>query len=702
MNSTDAGCACAQPNVALAVGRFQTLELVDSHVEVFGTFGGSISNESLDRFASAGSDRLTEPQARYDGQTERFFAVVDDVTNDSLLVGVSATWNATTFWTWFPLTLGQPVESLAAPSVGLSSRDLAVAANVVNDTSGATVSSALWVLNKSSVIALVSPRSAQFGPSASFPPGVRAADSIGANASQYFAVENTTSSVLTTYRVVGVPPASTTLVSTNVSLAVRSAPVPATQPGGPSTLRAPPGGVGSAIWENGTLTAVGTASVSGVDAVELAQVNTTSGHVRQDLLLASGADLTYPAVTADSSGDLTIIADASNASLYPSIFVTGQPYNEPNATTGFSVLVPGGAAASANCNATMVCAWGNDSAAAPDPNDPAETWIAGEYSPGNGANWGTYIGVANFPPLALAYLSSDLPSVDVGQSVNFTAFATGGTGGYHYRWGPGLPTGCAGTTSATIACRPTVASNYNVTVTVQDAGGASAVSSVYPFTVSPQMSLSRPLANRTSADVGQNVSFRAGIAGGSPPYLPRWGVPVGATCSGLQSPELICTFLQPGVDAVNLSVSDQNYASVANGSSFTVFPDPELTTLAASPSTIEAGNPVNFVARAIFLGSGGVTYRWTGLPSGCTSTNAPNLTCTPASAGTFHVQLTLTDSNGVSNTTALLYNVTAPPVVAQPGVSLGLVVGVVVLGAAVVGVAVAVLVRRRRVAEGRA
>ncbi|MCI4336942.1 MAG: hypothetical protein L3K17_07105 [Thermoplasmata archaeon] len=66
-------------------------------------------------------------------------------------------------------------------------------------------------------------------------------------------------------------------------------------------------------------------------------------------------------------------------------------------------------------------------------------------------------------------ITSSAPSVSVNQTVTFTVVAGGGTAPLTYVF-KGLPAGCAGNTSI-VACKPTVAQEYNVSVTVLDAVG---------------------------------------------------------------------------------------------------------------------------------------------------------------------------------------------------------------------------------------
>ncbi|MCL4324707.1 MAG: hypothetical protein M1144_04520, partial [Candidatus Thermoplasmatota archaeon] len=69
-------------------------------------------------------------------------------------------------------------------------------------------------------------------------------------------------------------------------------------------------------------------------------------------------------------------------------------------------------------------------------------------------------------------------SVDVGGTVSFSTFPSGGSGTYsNYAWtASSLGLGCTLANAATIDCKPTSAGNYTASVLVTDSiGGASAL-----------------------------------------------------------------------------------------------------------------------------------------------------------------------------------------------------------------------------------
>lgn len=65
----------------------------------------------------------------------------------------------------------------------------------------------------------------------------------------------------------------------------------------------------------------------------------------------------------------------------------------------------------------------------------------------------------------------------------------------------------------------------------------------------------------------------------------------------------------------------------------------------ATPSSLETGSTVQF-SISVTGGTAPYTFVWTGLPAGCASSSSAQLSCSPTSAGTYNVAVTVTDSRG--------------------------------------------------------
>ncbi len=255
-------------------------------------------------------------------------------------------------------------------------------------------------------------------------------------------------------------------------------------------------------------------------------------------------------------------------------------------------------------------------------------------------------------PPTIGTPSANVTSADVGESVTFTEKATGGAGTLSYAW-HGLPTGCAGTT-ATIVCAPDAAVvGATITVTVGDENGYNATSGTLVFTVFGMPTVAPPMANRTAIDVGQTVTFTASGAGGAGQYTYAWTAPAGLTCTATDGPELNCTAAASGNFAVSVSVRDMDggVSTVATSAPEAVSALPSVTALTASRTSADIGQKLTFTA-TYTAGSGHDKLTWTVSPStglGCAASTTAVLSCTPTAAGSYTVEVVVTDGNGGSS-----------------------------------------------------
>ncbi|HTP55013.1 MAG TPA: hypothetical protein VML94_08680 [Thermoplasmata archaeon] len=285
------------------------------------------------------------------------------------------------------------------------------------------------------------------------------------------------------------------------------------------------------------------------------------------------------------------------------------------------------------------------------------TTVPAEYT-FTGTDGASVTATAAFDAYGTPSVSAPLPAragTDVGQSVTFSTTASGGSGTYPtYVWTESSANlGCTLVNAATITCDPTQAgSTYTVSVTVTDSHGvvsSSAISAKY--TVSPALTLGAPTLNRTGADVGQAVTFTANASGGSGGLGYAWSnLPAG--CSGTVA-SIACAPSGPVVGAsITVTVTDSNGNSVTSAPLLlTVFDDPTVETPSANLSSADVAEPVSFVTSGSH-GSGGYSYAWSGLPTGCSATGAV-VACSPTASGTFgSIKVSVTDSNGFRVTSA--------------------------------------------------
>ncbi len=258
-------------------------------------------------------------------------------------------------------------------------------------------------------------------------------------------------------------------------------------------------------------------------------------------------------------------------------------------------------------------------------------------------------------------------SRDLGQSLTLSAVASGGTGALSYSW-KDLPTGCASADSASLNCTPTASGTFAVSVDVTDADDATADSSALSVVIEPAVAVTGVTLSRASADVGQAWSATAsGVTGGSGVYTYSWsGLPAG--CASANASVVSCAPSAAASGTVSVVVVDSNGGNDSARASYVVDSDPSLTGLVASRPGADLGQSVNFSAEGLAGGSGGFSYSWSGLPSGCATADAATVECTPDAIGSSSVLVTVTDSNGVSANASLSFT-TYPVLSAAPSAS---------------------------------
>ena len=264
------------------------------------------------------------------------------------------------------------------------------------------------------------------------------------------------------------------------------------------------------------------------------------------------------------------------------------------------------------------------------------------------------------------------PGADVGQSVTFvSSLLSPGSGGDTYVWHTspaGL--GCSSSTTLTLSCTPTMAGTYSVNVTITDSDSRSSTSGTERFTVSSDPTVGTPSSSKTEAETGSSVTFTVAPSGGASPYSYAWsGLPT--PCTGTNSATPTCTPSATGSYSISVTVTDANAYSVTSPTlSFTVLAGPSIATPTSSPhGSVDLGQSVSFTTSASG-GSGGYTYTWTGLPTGCSSSSSTRLNCTPTATGLFSVAVKVVDSLGGSATSSpVVFTVDTNPTIGVLSVS---------------------------------
>ncbi|MGA8664718.1 MAG: kelch repeat-containing protein [Thermoplasmata archaeon] len=264
----------------------------------------------------------------------------------------------------------------------------------------------------------------------------------------------------------------------------------------------------------------------------------------------------------------------------------------------------------------------------------------------------------------LATFNGSTATAEVGQTVSYTLTATNGWGPYEFAL-QGAPPGCsiAGSTlyQQRYSCLLTSADLgvWSVSGSVTDSASYQALSAPDTLTVDPAASSSGITVNAVALDTGQSFSAAVTPSGGVGPYSFVWtGVP-----SACLADAALVSCVVPGTEAgtydpsVVVRDADGGTASVTYLGSVVVS-SPPTAEVTATPSILDTGQTLTLSVALAGGAPGADTYVWSGLPTGCATTDTSSVTCHPSSQGPALVSVVVTDANGgtASSTASLTVN----------------------------------------------
>jgi PKD repeat protein len=182
-------------------------------------------------------------------------------------------------------------------------------------------------------------------------------------------------------------------------------------------------------------------------------------------------------------------------------------------------------------------------------------------------------------------------------------------------------------------------------------GASEYLNDTWTISTAPSVSIA---ATPASSEVTKLVTFNATVAPGTPPYVATFNFgDNGSTIVTGNGPYLIATHAYVNAGTYNASVNITDSAALSAGakaSPVTVIPGPEITA-SASPTTVDVGKSVTFSASATVPGTSPITYVWK-FGDG-TGTTGSSVSHSYSVTGTFLVNVTGTDANGLEANASL-------------------------------------------------
>jgi hypothetical protein len=519
--------AVEPPDTQLAAGTTYLVEADNSALSVWTKSGALVMTRDLNAFFTVPAGySFADPRILYDSESSRWFlsGFALNVANDSqMLIAVSTTSDPTASWATYVLGSGtglfgdQPMIGLNSDKVVLSWNDFSGTPPAAPIFSGQET----WVLQKSDLVSGVGVHISAFGPDTARY-RVVPAQSLTPSTTEWLSYNNADcalacnagSPTVGVVAINGTPlMGNVTWTETDPALAPTTAPPSPRQPSGMPVTQEIDDRFLSAVWQSGRLWVSGNngcfpagdfTTRSCMRLIEISTGGTPT--VAQDIDAGqNGVDLSYPAVTVNSSGDLFIGYSASSPTLYPSALavdsLAASPVTFENPVTLASGLTSymGG----------TTSRWGDYSAAAPDPSNPSDVWVTAEYqaSATIAGNWGTATGRLAIQP-SITALSPDFGPPAGGTSVTIT--------GSHFQSGAAVSFGSNAATNVAVisglqitATTPAASAVAPVDVTVSNADGTIGTApAAYTYTVSPRVTSVAP--NQGSPAGGTSVTITGG------------------------------------------------------------------------------------------------------------------------------------------------------------------------------------------------
>ncbi len=404
------------PDVQMAVGPNNIVEMVNSEMEIFSKSGIIIQSTSLDVFYTLpASDDIGDVKILYDKSSSRWFATAEDFTTGKVYLAVSSSNDPTSTWTFYWFSFNNFSDQ---PILGLNDDKVVISINSYDSSSFSNFLGAQYVIiNKNDLLAGSANPNFQFSQVSSNVASIHPVQSLSSTSTLYM-VSTTVlqNNAVILYSISGSVP-SATVSTTSFSIAHLQSPPNSAQPGtsalidtggDPRTL--------DAAWYQGKLWlafsdgCTPSGDSTSRSCIHLMKIDTASQSILQNFDYGSvGLYYFYPAIRIDGTGNLDMVFGYSSSSIFPSLAITGQATTDPINTLQQPVAIKSGSGVLTITDSFGVSRYGDYFAAATDPSNAGTVWVAGEYISSNigTIGWSTFITSMNISSPCIIPISGD-------------------------------------------------------------------------------------------------------------------------------------------------------------------------------------------------------------------------------------------------------------------------------------------------------
>ena len=397
------GVAYFPPDVQVAAGPTDVVEMVNLVMGVYTKQGAQVSMSSLVTLFNSGSDFISDPKVQYDAASARWFATVTDVTRGQVLMAVSGSSDPTASWHVTPIPSSSTHECLDQPILGVGTATVIVSVNVFSQTKNNPcttpyVGAQYWVVNKTDLVngvaaPAMNASAVDVNEGSIHPVQMEGSSAVHYMVSTYWPGTATTSSTLHFFTVSGTPPAAVTVSITSRSMPTAAMPPPASQAGTGRTIDTADLRISDAAWAAGKLW-LGFDEACLSDAtracIRMVEYDTATSTILQDFDIdVAGKDVFYPAFRMDGTGGLVVVFGYSSSTDYPGIMATGRLSGDLADTLQPPSVVALGTGPENPSGCSGTCRYGDYFGAGLDPSNASLVWMAGEF--GTPSGWSTHI-----------------------------------------------------------------------------------------------------------------------------------------------------------------------------------------------------------------------------------------------------------------------------------------------------------------------